>query len=601
MDKRGEEKMDCLKYPLDGAYIIKKKRQIKKELLQSGKSFLKKRIAILGGSTTSNVKQMIELFLLDQNIQPEFYESEYNQFYQDAVFTNERLEAFAPDLIYIHTSNRNIAVYPLMTDSEEVIETKFTEEYNKFVNMWERLIQSYHCPIIQNNFEYPYYRLLGNKDASDIHGKVNYINRLNMAFYNFAQTHSNFYINDINYISACYGLDKWCNLCTWYMYKYCCAIEAIPDLAYNIVKIMKSVFGRNKKGFVVDLDDTLWGGIIGDDGVENIILGQETAEGQAYSEFQSYLQEHKQLGIILNIDSKNDLKNALAGLRHPDGILKEDDFIVIKANWEPKNKNYIEIAESLSLLPESLVFIDDNPVERAIVSGEIMGVEAPCLNRVEDYIRTIDKMGYFEITNFSDDDMNRNHMYKENVERESQKFQFGSYTDYLKSLEMKGTIKPFESVYMSRIAQLTNKSNQFNLTTKRYTQNEIEKLSDHKNYITLYGRLMDKFGDNGVVSVVIGRIDGQELHIDLWLMSCRVLKRDMEYAMMDALVKECKHRQIKIIHGYYYPTDKNSMVRDFYELQGFEKDDEDTKGNSKWKFEITDNYQRKNSVIRVED
>ena len=593
--------MECLKYPLDGTYLLKKKKKIKKELLHKGSFFIKKKIAILGGSTTSNVKQMIELFLLDQNIQPEFYESEYNQFYQDAVFQNDRLEAFAPDLIYIHTSNRNIAVFPSMMDSEEMIEKKFADEYDKFVNMWERLAQNFHCPIIQNNFDYPYYRLLGNKDASDRHGKVNYISRLNMAFNKYAQTHSNFYINDINYISSCYGLDRWCDLCDWYMYKYCCSIEAIPDLAYNIVRIMKSVFGKNKKGFVIDLDHTLWGGIIGDDGVENIILGQETAEGQAYCEFQAYLKDHKQLGILLNINSKNDLKNALSGLRHPDGILKEDDFIVIKANWEPKNKNHIEIAQTLSLLPESLVFIDDNPAERAIVSGEIEEVEAPSLDQVEDYIRTIDKMGYFEVTSFSDDDLLRNHMYKENAARELHKKQFGSYTDYLKSLKMRGMIKPFEALYMSRIAQLTNKSNQFNLTTKRYTQNEIEDVSNNTDYITLYGKLVDKFGDNGVVSVIIGRIDNQELYLDLWLMSCRVLKRGMEYAMMDALVKKCLDMNIRWMNGFYYPTTKNSMVRDFYHLQGFEKVYEDNVGNSKWKFEVTDKYKNKNSVICVED
>ena len=145
--------MECLKYPLDGTYLLKKKKKIKKELLHKGSFFIKKKIAILGGSTTSNVKQMIELFLLDQNIQPEFYESEYNQFYQDAVFQNDRLEAFAPDLIYIHTSNRNIAVFPSMMDSEEMIEKKFADEYDKFVNMWERLAQNFHCSIIQNNFD----------------------------------------------------------------------------------------------------------------------------------------------------------------------------------------------------------------------------------------------------------------------------------------------------------------------------------------------------------------------------------------------------------------------------------------------------------------
>lgn len=593
--------MDCLKYPIDGKYILKKKKQIKKELLQQNSHFLKKKIAILGGSTTSNVRLAMELFLLDQQILPEFYESEYNQFYQDAMFENPKLEAFAPDIIYIHTSNRNISVYPSMADTVETIDAMLEHEVAKFTGIWERLAQVYGCPVVQNNFEYTSYRLLGNKEASDIHGKVNYINRLNMAFYQYAQTHSNFYIHDINYVSACYGLDRWADPFSWHMYKYCCAVEAIPDLAYNVVKIIKSVFGKNKKGFVLDLDNTLWGGVIGDDGPENIIIGQETSMGQAFSEFQSYLKEHKQLGIILNIDSKNEKENALAGLNHPDNILKEDDFIVIKSNWKPKHENFIEIAKTLNLMPDSLVFIDDNPAERAIVAGQIPNVETPDIECVENYIKVIDKMGYFEATDISADDMNRNRMYKENTARILQQSKFSTYEAYLKSLEMKAVIRQFAPVYLSRITQLTNKSNQFNLTTRRYTQNEIAMLATDPSYLTLYGKLSDKFGDNGVVSVVIGKISSQELYIELWLMSCRVLKRDMEYAMMDTLVQQCQKYGIRKLHGFYYPTEKNNMVRNFYESQGFQKVCANADGSSEWEFEITGDYQRKNTVIEVED
>jgi FkbH-like protein len=173
------------------------------------------------------------------------------------------------------------------------------------------------------------------------------------------------------------------------------------------------------------------------------------------------------------------------------------------------------------------------------------------------------------------------------------------YEDYLFSLEMKGTIKPFEPVYMSRIAQLTNKSNQFNLTTRRYTQAEIEKTAASDNYITLYGKLEDKFGDNGVVSVIIGVIKGNELHIDLWLMSCRVLKRNMEFAMMDELVNQCMEKQIMQIYGYYYPTAKNSMVKNFFAIQGFEKQSENESGESVWKFDLSNGYMKKNNIIKV--
>ena len=593
--------MECLKYPFDGEYIIKKKKSIKRELLENGKNFLDKKVAILGGSTTSNVKLMLELFLLDYGIKPEFYESEYNQFYQEAVFDSPELDEFAPDIIYIHTSNRNVEQFPQISASEPDIEAMLNNEFARFESVWESLRQKYRCPIIQNNFELPYYRLMGNKDASDMHGRVHYISSLNEKFYEYARAHEDFYINDINYISACYGLDKWSDQFAWNMYKYCCAIEAIPDLAYNIARIIKAIYGKNKKGFVLDLDNTLWGGVIGDDGADNIEIGQETSVGQAYSEFQAYLKAHKQMGIILNVDSKNDYENALAGLEHPESILKPDDFVMIKANWEPKDRNFDEIAQSLNLLPESLVFIDDNPAEREIVRRNLSNVEAPEINKVENYIRIIDKMGFFEVTNISADDVKRNEMYKENAARAQLRASFDSYEDYLISLEMTAEIRAFEPVYVARIAQLTNKSNQFNLTTKRYTKSEIEEISTSEDYITLYGKLADKFGDNGVVSVLIGKIKNNELYIDLWLMSCRVLKRDMEYAMMDELVKQCRKKGIQIIHGFYYPTAKNAMVKDFYGLQGFSKESEDDTGNSEWKFIISADYKNKNKVIKVED
>lgn len=593
--------LKCLEYPFDSDYLLKKKKIIKRNLIAEAKTFTTKKIAILGGSTTSNIKLMLELFLLNYGIQPCFYESEFNQYYQDAMFPNPQLEAFSPDIVFIHTSNRNIAAYPELSDNAEIIDNMLSTEMAKFSSMWNRLSKVYNCPIIQNNFEYPYYRLMGNKDASDIHGKVNYISRLNAMFYKYAQENVNFYINDINYLSSCYGLDKWSDPFYWHMYKYACCVPAIPELAFNISKIIKSIFGKNKKGFVLDMDNTLWGGVIGDDGVNNIVLGQESSLGQVYSEFQSYLKAHKQFGIILNVNSKNDYENALSGLSHPDGILKKDDFIIIKANWEQKDRNFTEIADELNLLPESLVFVDDNPAERAIVSGQIPGVAAPEIDKVENYIRILDKSGFFEVTNLSVDDLKRNEMYKENSQRSVLQASFESYEDYLLSLEMVGTIRNFESIYMSRISQLTNKSNQFNLTTRRYTQAEIEHIADNGTYITLYGKLEDKFGDNGVVSVVIGEIKGKELHINLWIMSCRVLKRNMEFAMMDTLAKKCLERGITTIRGFYYPTAKNTMVKDFYLGQGFSKVSEDSEGNSEWSFDIKIGYVNKNKVIKVED
>ncbi|MCR5416866.1 MAG: HAD-IIIC family phosphatase [Pseudobutyrivibrio sp.] len=589
--------MKELQYPFDGDYITSKKKRIKKELLASGANFIDKKIAILGGSTTANIMQVMELFLLDNGIRPEFYESEYNKYYEDAVFPNPELEEFNPDFIYVCTSNRNITTYPDMTMDKAAVDELLDNQYKKFETIWKSLAGKYNCPIIQNNFEMPLYRLLGNRDAYDFHGATNFISRLNEKLYAYAQETENFYICDLNYISADYGLKEWADPFYWYMYKYAMAVPAIPSLSFNVANIIKSLMGKNKKGFVLDLDNTLWGGVIGDDGVDGIELGPEESQGQAYTEFQRYLKAHQQLGIILNVDSKNDYENAIAGINHPDSEFKESDFISIKANWDPKDKNFADIASELTLLPESLVFVDDNPAERHIVTEQLKGVCAPELDNVVHYIQTIDRSGFFEATNISSDDLKRNEMYKENAARAKLESSFSDYGEYLDSLEMTAEIDSFAPVYMARIAQLTNKSNQFNLTTKRFTQTEIEETAADDSYITLYGKLIDKFGDNGVVSVVIGHVDGDACDVDLWLMSCRVLKRDMECAMMDELVKRCADRGVKTLRGHYLPTAKNKMVKEFFGTMGFTRTAEHEDGASDWELSVAD-YQTLNHHIK---
>ena len=589
-----------LQYPFDSEFILKKSKSLKRRLLEENTARIKTKIAVLGGSTTHDVVRILELFLLNQGIEPEFYESEYGMYWEDAMFGNEELNAFAPDMIYIHTSLRNLRSFPEPSDSREAVEEKLAAEYGRFETMWEKLAQERQCPVIQNNFEYPYFRLMGNQDGADIHGRTYYVNEMNRRFAAYAQEHQNFFINDINYQSAVYGLDEWSAPEYWHMYKYSLCLKAIPWLAHNVANIVKSVFGKNKKSLVLDLDNTLWGGIVGDDGPENLEIGQETNMGQVFAEFQSYVKLLKDYGVMLNVASKNEEENALAGLNHPAGVLRPDDFLLIKANWEPKSLNIEQIAHQLNILPDSLVLADDNPAEREIVRQQTAGVTAPEIGRPEDYIRVLDRGGYFEVTSLSDDDRKRNEMYQANLKREQQQASFADYADYLRSLEMTGVVRPFEPVYMGRIAQLTNKSNQFNLTTQRFTQAQIEQMAADEKYITLYGKLADKFGDNGVVSVVIAEKNGDCAHIRLWLMSCRVLKRDMELAMLDGLAERCLAEGISTLYGYYYPTAKNNMVREFYGQLGFERISEDEAGNTGWKLSLT-GYENKNHVIEVEN
>lgn len=591
--------MKELEYPFDSGYLLKKKKSLKRNLLADGSTRIKKKIAVLGGSTTNDIVDMLELFLLDAGIEPQFYASEYNRYWQDAVFENAELDAFAPDIVFVHTSNRNIIQYPDIHCSKEQADELFKAQLQHYETMWQAIETKYHCPVIQNNFELPFFRIMGNRDCFDYRGRVNFINRLNMAFADYAAAHEGFYINDINYISSCYGLDKWSEPAYWHMYKYAMCVPAIPDFAFNLAAIIKSVFGKNKKSLVLDLDNTLWGGVVGDDGVDGIEIGQETHMGQVYSEFQKYLGLVKDTGVMLTVCSKNDEENAIAGLKHPEGSLKPDDFVIIKANWENKDRNIAAIASELNIGMDALVFLDDNPAERAIVSAQLPVVAVPEMERPEDYIKTVDRSHFFEITSFSGDDLKRNEMYKKNAERAALQSQFTDYGEYLKSLEMTAVIDDFLPVYIQRITQLTNKSNQFNLTTKRYTVAQMEETAADDSYIRLYGKLTDKFGDNGIVSVVIGKINGDTLDIELWLMSCRVLKRDMELAMLDELCKRAADKGLKTLTGYYYPTAKNKMVKDLYQTFGFTQTDCDSDGNTVWTLAL-DGYVCKNKYIKTE-
>lgn len=556
-------------YPLDTKYLLRKKRQIKKKLLASEITFVEKKVAILGGSTTNEIADQLEIFLLRYGIKAQIYQSEYGKYFEDSVFGNKILDEFQPDIVYIHTNWRNITEFPSISTYSEDVENILKSQFNRFTVVWDAVRKRYRCPIIQNNFDRPSYRLLGNKDVADIHGRTNFISRMNQLLYRYAQEHQDFFINDLDYLASDYGLSAWSDSVYWHMYKYAMSLEAVPYIADSVAKIIKSIYGKNKKVLVLDLDNTLWGGVVGDDGVKGLAIGPEIPSGQVYSEFQNYCKELKSIGVILGIISKNDENNAIDGLNHPDGTLRPDDFVSIKANWESKDKNLLEMVSELALSADSFVFFDDNPAEREIVSKQIPCVAVPEVGKVENFIKVLEHSGFFEVVNLSDEDIKKTEMYHAKAEATKAILTFSDYGEYLDSLKMKATIKPFEDMYVQRIAQLTNKSNQFNLTTLRCSEEDIRKMMDSERYITLYGKLVDKFGDNGVVNVVAGEIKGKELHIRLWLMSCRVLKRGMEDAMMDELMQIARKRGIEKVYGYYYPTVKNGMVKDFYTDMGF--------------------------------
>lgn len=561
-----------LEKPFSSSDIRLKKRQIRKSFLQQD-NLVEKRIALLGGSTIGEIRNILELFLLKNGIKPIFHEGDYALFYEESVFENHSLEEFKPDIIYVHTSSKNIAEYPHPSFEAEERERLLQETFSRFGTAWESLSQKYHCPVIINNFEQLPYRIMGNADVWHPNGRNRFINDLNSLVYNFVNRKSGIYVNDIHYLSSKFGLERWFDSANWYLYKYALSLDAIPDLCYNISLIIKSIYGKNKKSLILDLDNTLWGGVIGDDGVDNIHLGIETPKGMAYAEFQSYLKSISELGIMLNICSKNEMDTAKSGFTHPSSVLKLDDFLVFKANWEPKHSNIQAIVKELNIGIDSVVFVDDNPAERDIVRGFLSDVSVPEMTNPENYIQNLDEKGYFEVTTLSKDDLQRNETYKQNSARESAQASFADYSEFLASLKMVNHVGKFTPSTIPRVTQLINKTNQFNFTTRRYTETEIQEISESDSYVTLWGRLEDKFGDNGIVTALIARIEGKRAFIDLWVMSCRVFKRSLEYAMFNTLVSTLKKLGVEELVGLYRLTAKNVILKDFYSDLGFSRMD----------------------------
>lgn len=583
-------------YPYDCDVILQKKRRLRRELLtQSG--LIPKKIAILSGSTIGEIKPILELFLLHHGIQPEFYEGEYARYYENAVFDDGSLRAFAPDMIYVHTTVQNLSGLPCPADSDVEAEEKLAAEVLRWQSFWDACC-SMGAIVIQNNFEFPNVRVMGSFEAVDRRGAVRFVRRMNEALARYAEAHRGFLVNDINYLAAELGLDHWFSPTMWYAYQYALDLSAVPALCASIANIIKSLYGKNKKSIACDLDNTLWGGVIGDDGVQGIQLGEESPSGRAFTALQRYLKLVSQTGVLLNVNSKNEAEIAKSGFSRPESVLHEEDFICFTANWQPKDENLAQMASQLNLLPESFVFLDDNPAEREIVRRRFPQTAVPELTEPEHYVRTLARSGYFEVTSLSADDKKRSEMYRENAQRAQAQAAFSDYSDYLRSLEMKAVIAPFDTAHAARITQLMNKTNQFNLTTRRYTDAEVSACMSDGNTLTLYASLADRFGDNGIVSALIGRVQDGILTIEEWVMSCRVFKRDLELAVFDALIAYCRTHNITSIEGDYLPTAKNAYVRTLYPTLGFSQTAESEEGTH-YRFDIPAESAPLCSVIEV--
>ena len=588
---------ELLSYPLDADLILRKKNRIHKRLIDN-EELKPLKIAVLGGSTTSELINILEVFLLKNGFKGEFYESEYNKYFEDALFNIDTLKAFKPDLVVVHTSFKNVVEWPQMNATEEIVQEMVEAEIGRYRSIWDSLAQL-ECAVIQNNFDMLPERVLGNMDGYALPGASYFVSLLNLEMAKEARSRPTLYLNDIHYLCAQVGLEHWHDPQLWCVAKYAMSMEAVVEVAFSLNKIIVSLKGGSKKCLVLDLDNTCWGGVIGDDGLDGIAIGTETAYAEAFTNFQNYVKKLHSRGITLAVCSKNDFENAKEGFSHPDSILKFDNFTSFQANWEPKSLNIENIAKDINIGLDSLVFVDDNPAEREIVRSQLGHVSVPEVgNDAANYIRYVDRNGYFEPVAISADDLKRNKQYEQNKQRKAASATFANYDEFLASLEMTAEIDGFKDVYLERITQLTNKTNQFNLTTKRYTSAEIEAIASSENHVCIYGRLIDKFGDNGLIALSAAEVKGNEAHLDLWLMSCRVLKRGMEQAMLDEMVSRCLEKGVTKIIGYYYKTAKNSMVESLYETFGFSLASKDG-DNTVWELSIDNTYQPQNKFIGV--
>lgn len=406
---------------------------------------------------------------------------------------------------------------------------------------------------------------------------------------------------DVNAIAELVGQSAWSAARFWYAAKYPFAPAMIPLYADHVMRILAAQLGRSRRVLVLDLDNTIWGGVVGDDGMEGLALGTGTPLGETYTALQRMALSYKERGIVLCVSSKNDEAIALAAFRnHPEMVLKEDDIVAFRVNWDDKAANIKAIAGMIDLGLESFVFLDDNPAERKRVRDALPAVAVPELpDDPSEWVGVFQAAGYFEQASFSREDQLRAGFYKANARRAAQLERIGNHDDYLRSLEMTLSIAPFDQGGRKRIAQLIAKSNQFNLTTRRYSEDEVSAVQANRDAVTVQARLADMFGDNGMISTVICRQQGGNLEIDSWIMSCRVLGRRVEEAILQHLVREAKSRGAIELIGRYIPTARNGLVKDHFEKLGFSKVNTDADGATTWRLVVGD-YRDKDLPMRIE-
>jgi FkbH-like protein len=519
-------------------------------------------------------------------VKAEVYEAEYGTFRQEVLDPESGLHGFRPDFVILATCWRDLGHIPALSDDRQEVARKVESE----VAGWTRLHLAAHarlgCQIIQNNFDLPPWRSLGNHEMRHQSGFARFVSLVNLALQDAAPPFVT--IHDIDQLSATWGRSTWGDERFFHHAKLPCGPEQLVDYAHSLSSLMLAQLGVVRKCLVLDLDNTLWGGVIGDDGLGGIRLGQGDPESEAFVAFQSYVKALERRGVILAVCSKN--SEALAKEvfeMHPEMVLRLDDIACFVANWDDKATNLARVASQLNIGLNSLVFVDDNPAERAIIRRLRPDVAVPELPvDPAGYIMALEKHRYFQPVTLSAEDMQRTGYYQADAAREVAESTAEDLEGFLRMLEMDARVGPIGAATLERSVQLIHRSNQFNLTTRRHSVAEVQAMLESDCWLTRTVSLRDRFGDNGLISVLLAKISDGTLAIDTWLMSCRVLKRGVEQFLLGHLIGIAKERSIITIRGEYIPTAKNALVCDHYLNLGFALIERDDSGRTVWELHV---------------
>jgi FkbH-like protein len=554
------------------------------------------KVAVLGSYSTQFISLCLEYALNDgQADYIQVLDGEYDSILSSLFDQNSELHAYQADALVLLPDVKDLLSYtPQKFATSEEVEQKVHEVAQFYQQLWAKAPGG--CKIYQANFVVPNLRALGNLEANYHWSNSSFVAAVNLELSKIRP--SNVLLLDFEQLASAVGKQKWFDYSAYNMYKHGFALDFLPEVVDLIKRQILAAKGTMKKCLVLDLDNTIWGGVVGDDGYDGIELDPHTPVGESYRAFQKYVLELKERGVILAVCSKNEESTAREPFeKNPYMILQLDDISCFVANWEDKASNIKQIADTLNIGTDSLVFFDDNPAERCIVQQfvpECLVIEVP--EEVADYAKALDEAHAFDWLQLTPEDLSRTSSYAANSLRNDLATSFTNYADYLTALEMSAEIGEVQEKQVARFSQLINKSNQFNLRTVRYTEAEIEELRDDDAAKCIAISLADKFTQYGLISCIILRKNGSTAFLDTWLMSCRVLKRSVEDLALEYLVELARNWGVERLEAEYIPTKKNSLVQNFYAELGFTKIEE-TASAVRYELLLSDELQLRKHLI----